>query len=192
MSDFDFDQWLVAGNFEEETIEKLHSAKVKDIDSLCLLSQYDITALKLDIGERGKFRRALRLLRVQYPDEKDVPCSDAIGDDSFDSRDPEHLAVQQLAQLESLKKIQVDQDRLTLQQSNLLASQTPASVGQGSSASSLDQLTALLSTLNLTIVPSVQVPSVTGAVLQQPPIQQAPVEILRVRFHWRLLLRFQP
>jgi hypothetical protein len=48
---FVFDDWLNSVGLKEETIEKIKTAEIRDSDSLLLLSAYDITALKIVIGE---------------------------------------------------------------------------------------------------------------------------------------------
>jgi hypothetical protein len=140
-------------------VDKLVRAKIRDLDSLCLLSQYDVTALKLEIGDRGKFRRALRKLRKQYPDDDDDALNTSTSskiDDSFDANDPEQLALQQRLQFDSLKKLKTDQDALAREQSRLqssqgaskssqLLSQVPSQLASAVSPPSLEQLSTLLS-----------------------------------------------
>jgi hypothetical protein len=70
--DFDFDEWLLSVDLCVETVDKLKAAKVCDIKSILLLSPYDITALKIDIGDRGKFRSAIKRLRDQHQDDDQV------------------------------------------------------------------------------------------------------------------------
>ena len=104
---FDFDIWLSNADFTSDTVDKLVRAKICDLDSLCLLSQYDVTALKLEIGDRGKFRRALRKLREQFPDDDEdlLNASTSLKpDDSFDYSDPEQVALQQRLQKEQARR----------------------------------------------------------------------------------------
>ena len=100
---FDFNLWLTNADFTSETVDKLDRAKICDLDSLCLLSQYDVTALKLEIRDRGKFRRALRKLREQFPDDDEDLLNASTSskpDDSFDNSYPEQVALQQRLQKE--------------------------------------------------------------------------------------------
>jgi hypothetical protein len=117
-AEFDFDLWLVSAHLSSDSVDKLVRVKVCDLDSLCLLSQYDITALKFEIGDRGKFRRALRKLREQYPEEDDDVLNASTStkpDDSYDATDPDQVALQ-----ERLTKEQTRRD---------LAAQLPSSSG---------------------------------------------------------------
>ena len=50
--EFSFDVWLQTLNLNDATLSKLKTAGVVDAESILLLSQYDITALKIDIGDR--------------------------------------------------------------------------------------------------------------------------------------------
>ena len=95
---FDFDVWIEIVDLNADSVEKIRRARISDVVSLCLLSPYDVTALKLDIGDRGKFRKALKKLRLQYPDDDDeeIAGSNSGGsgvDDSFDGTDPDQVAV---------------------------------------------------------------------------------------------------
>jgi hypothetical protein len=180
--EFEIEDWLVNNAFCEDTVEKLHRATVRDLDSLCLLSQYKVTALKLDIGDRGKFRRAIKRLREQYPDE-DLEFNDDVNtgvDDSFDDRDPEQVATQQRMQFMELKNLQASQEKLSLQQFQLgqqgqqqpllkvpTATEHSNTVTHSTDLSSVDQLSALLTNLNWTLVPSLGLSTGVGAPLQQ-------------------------
>ena len=126
--DFEIEDWLSSNDFCEDTIEKLHRAKVRDLDSLCLLSQYDVTALKLEIGDRGKFRRAIKRVCEQYPDEdqEHIDSRNTGVDDLFDVQDPDQVATQQCIQLDELRKLQADQEKLRHQQSHLGDQGVPA------------------------------------------------------------------
>ena len=96
--DFSFDVWLQTLNLNDATISKLQVADIRDVESVLLLSQYDITALKIDIGDRGRFRKAIRKLRLQFPDSDDEGSIGGETDDSFDGTNPEHLEVQRRLQ----------------------------------------------------------------------------------------------
>jgi hypothetical protein len=97
-AEFNFKLWLEIIDLNADSIEKIHRAKITDVVALCLLSPYDVTALKLDIGDRGKFQQALKKLRLQYPDEdEDLNASNSGGsgvDDTFDGTDPEQVVIQ--------------------------------------------------------------------------------------------------
>jgi len=189
-AEFDFDQWLCNTNMSPDSVDKLVRAKISDIESLCYLSQYDVTALKLEIGDRGKFRRALRKLREQYPDEDEDVLNASTSskvDDSFDASDPEQVALQQRLQFDSLRKLKANQDELAKEQSRLqssqaaakssveppssqvpsklppVASSTPVQLPSDASTATLQQLSSYLSTLNLSLVPSGQVQPVAAA-----------------------------
>jgi hypothetical protein len=181
---FIFEDWLASIDLCEETLEKLHKAKVRNADSVLLLSRYDITALKLDIGDRGTFRKAVRLLRVQFPADDDIANASISSqiDDSFDGGDPDHIHVQQGSQLDALNKLRVEQEKLSARQSQLPVAPSYASLhpvpeplGAGviANQSSIDQLSTLLQTLNLQLVP------LEGPALQQPLILQPPVSVLQ-------------
>jgi hypothetical protein len=118
---FIFEDWLASIDLCEETLDKLHRAKVRNADSVLLLSRYDITALKIDIGDRGTFRKAVRLLREQFPADDDIANASISSqiDDSFDGGDPDHIHVQQGSQLDALNKLRVEQEKLSARQSEL-------------------------------------------------------------------------
>jgi hypothetical protein len=175
-TDFNFQVWLQTLNLNDSTLDKLKTADIRDAESVLLLSPYDISTLKIDVGDRGRFRKAIRKLRLQFPDSDDEDSVASGGfDDSFDGSNPEHVA---RLQIESLKKLQVDQDKLTLhqrqqpQQQPQVPQQQPQVhqvwlTGQGATAvdtSSIGQLTALLSSLQLTLVP-------TSSVIPTLPVQ---------------------
>jgi hypothetical protein len=116
---FDIELWLQVVDLNPDSVEKIKKAKIIDLDSLCLLSPYDVTALKLDIGDRGKFRKALKKLRLQCPDDDDASSTSDV-DDSFDGTDPDHVSLQHHLQAENLIKLQADQECLSKEQFDLL------------------------------------------------------------------------
>jgi hypothetical protein len=166
MTEFVFDDWITSLHLADETVDKLRAAKVRNVESVLSLSQYDITAVKIDIGDRSIFRKAIKRLRIQFPDDE---VDEGAGiDDSFDGNDPDHLAVQQNLQVESLRKLQADQEALSLQQAEQLhagAASTPSITV--SHQSCIEQLSSLLGTLQLTLVPATD-----GLALQQPLISR--------------------
>ena len=102
---FSFDVWLQTINLSDCTLEKLRTAGIHNVESILLLSQHDITALKIDIGDRGRFRKAIRKLKEQFPDSDDDEDSNISAngvDDSFDGTDREQLATQQRQQIEGI------------------------------------------------------------------------------------------
>ena len=60
---FEIKDWCLKSNLSEDTVTKLETAKVTDLERLSLLSPYDITSLKIELGDRGLFRKALKELR---------------------------------------------------------------------------------------------------------------------------------
>jgi hypothetical protein len=132
---FDFDIRLSNADFTSDTVDKLVCAKIHDLDSLCLLSQYDVTALKLEIGDRGKFRQALRKLREQFPDDDEDLLNASTSsrpDDSSDCGDPEQVALQQ--------RLQKEQARRDCEKNTESSDQQPsASGGLSSEVSSVQQ-----------------------------------------------------
>jgi hypothetical protein len=181
-AEFDFDLWLSHADLTSDSVDKLVCVKVRDLDSLCLLSQYDVTALKFEIGDRGKFRRALRKLREQYPDEDEDVLNASTStkpDDSFDGSDPEQVALQQrlkqeqshralAAQLPSASGVNTSQ--LPVGEQSLLLP-IVSSVRQPST--NFDQLSSLLASMNLkltsTIAQFVNQPQNLPFALADPP-----------------------
>jgi hypothetical protein len=156
---FNFDDWLVTLNLCEESLDKLKSAKVRRAESVLLLSRYDITAMKLDIGDCGAFRKAVLQLRDQFPCDEDILNASVSSniEDSFDCTDPDHLNVQQGSQLDAINKLRFEQERLALQQSQIKPV-IPINVGSlpqvsatASQLSSIDQLSSLLTSLNFRV-----------------------------------------
>jgi hypothetical protein len=182
---FDFDEWLATLKLCGESVDKLKAAKVRSAESVLLLSRYDITALKLDIGDHGAFKKAILLLRDQFPSDEDIANASTSShiDDSFDGTNPDHVNVHQGSQLDAINKLRIEQERLAIQQSQLKPV-IPTNVGHlpqvsatSPQSSSIDQLSSLLTSLNLRLVTGIEGPlaSSSGQGFQQPPVFQPPV-----------------